>query len=157
MVEDFTDQFLLTERLNYQALHDVATGLPNRQYFVSHLEEVLGVLDPSAVITLLHLDLDGFSVINDGLGHHSGDQLLDVVARRLTSVVADQKAMVARLGGDEFGILVQHGVIGAGDPVPNAEGWPRPSTPSSTSRSTSTGSVWRSPPASAWCSAGPVG
>ncbi len=120
MVEDFTDQFLLTERLNHQALHDVATGLPNRQYFVSHLEKILGVLDPSAVITLLHLDLDGFSVINDGLGHAAGDRLLDVTARRLVSVVADQQAMVARLGGDEFAILVQHGVIEAGEPVPNA-------------------------------------
>ncbi|MQA12902.1 MAG: EAL domain-containing protein [Pseudonocardiaceae bacterium] len=114
MVEDFTDEFLLTERLNYQALHDVATGLPNRHYFVSRLEEILGVLDPSAVITLLHLDLDGFSVINDGLGHRFGDRLLDVSARRLKSVVADQKAMVARLGGDEFAIVIE-----AGDPVPD--------------------------------------
>ncbi len=114
MVEDFTDQYLLTERLNYQALHDVETGLPNRQYFVSHLEEILGVLDPSAVITLLHLDLDGFSVINDGLGHRCGDRLLDVVGRRLESVVADQRAMVARLGGDEFAIVIE-----AEDPKPD--------------------------------------
>ncbi len=114
MVEDFTDQYLLTERLNYQSLHDMQTSLPNRQYFVTHLEKILGLLDPSAVITLLHLDLDGFSVINDGLGHGCGDRLLDVVGRRLKSVVTDQRAMVARLGGDEFGI-----VIAAGDPRPD--------------------------------------
>ncbi|MPZ66344.1 MAG: EAL domain-containing protein [Pseudonocardiaceae bacterium] len=116
MVEDFTDQYLLTTRLNYQALHDLETGLPNRQYFVSHIEKMLEVLDPSAVITLLHLDLDGFSVINDGLGHRCGDQLLEVVARRLESVVADQmNAMVASLGGDEFGIVIE-----SGDSVPAA-------------------------------------
>lgn len=110
MVEDFTDQYLLTTRLNYQALHDLETSLPNRHYFVSHIEKMLEVLDPSAVITLLHLDLDGFSVINDGLGHRCGDQLLEVVARRLESVVADEtNAMVARLGGDEFGIVIESG------------------------------------------------
>ncbi len=109
MVEDFTDQHHLTEKLNYQSLHDVATGLPNRQYFVSRIDEILGVPEPSAMITLLHLDLDGFSVINDGLGHRRGDQLLEVVAGRLASVVADRKAMVARLGGDEFGIVIESG------------------------------------------------
>ncbi len=107
MVDDITDLHLLEQRLNHQALHDLQTDLPNRQYFVTHLEKVLGRLEPSAVVTLLHLDLDGFSVINDGLGHDAGDQLLDVVARRLESVVADQQAMVARLGADEYAILIQ--------------------------------------------------
>ncbi len=114
MVEDFTDQYLLTKQLSFQSLHDVVTGLPNRQYFVSHLEEVLGRLEPSTVITLLHLDLDGFSVINDGLGHHCGDRLLEVVARRLESAVAARQAMVARIGGDEFAILIE-----AGNPAPD--------------------------------------
>ena len=108
------ERALLAERLNHQALHDVQTGLPNRQYFLSHLNEVHGLLEPSGVITLLHLDLDGFSAINDGLGHRFGDQLLDVVARRLESVVADRQAMVARLGGDEYAILLE-----PGDPTPD--------------------------------------
>ncbi len=94
------------------SLHDLQTGLPNRQYFVTHLEKVVGRLEPSAVLTLMHLDLDGFSAINDGLGHHVGDQLLDVVARRLQSVVADQQAMVARLGADEYAILIESGYSG---------------------------------------------
>lgn len=106
---DITDVHLLEQRLNHQTLHDLQTGLPNRQYFVTHLEEVLGRLDRSAVVTLLHLDLDGFSAINDGLGHHAGDRLLDVVARRLEAVVADQQAMVARLGADEYAILIEPG------------------------------------------------
>ncbi len=108
MVEDITELQLLQEQLAHQALHDLQTGLPNRQYFISHLEAVLEQLAPSATITLLHLDLDGFSVINDGLGLGFGDRVLDMVARRLESVVANQQAMVARLGGDEYAILIQH-------------------------------------------------
>lgn len=107
--QEATDVHLLELRLNHQTLHDLQTGLANRQYFVTHLEQVLGRLDPSAVVTLLHLDLDGFSAINDGLGHHAGDQLLDVVARRLEAVVADRQAMVARLGADEYAILIEPG------------------------------------------------
>ncbi len=109
MIDDITDLRLLEQRLQHQTLHDVQTGLPNRQYFVTHLEKVLGQLDPSAVVTLIHLDLDGFSAINDGLGHHVGERLLDVVARRLEWVVADQRAMVARLGADEYAILIEPG------------------------------------------------
>ncbi len=109
MMDDLTDLQLLLERLNHQTLHDLQTGLPNRQYFISHLEEVLGRLGPSAAVTLLHLDLDGFSVVNDGLGHRCGDRVLDMVARCLESVVADQPAMVARISGDEYAILLQPG------------------------------------------------
>jgi diguanylate cyclase (GGDEF)-like protein/PAS domain S-box-containing protein len=107
MVEDITDQHLLERRLHHQTLHDVQTGLPNRLYFISHLEKVLARLEPRAVVTLMHLDLDGFSTINDGLGHLVGDQLLDVVARRLEAVVADRPAMLARLGADEYAILIE--------------------------------------------------
>jgi diguanylate cyclase (GGDEF)-like protein/PAS domain S-box-containing protein len=109
VIDDISDLRLLEQRLSHQTLHDLQTGLPNRQYFVTHLEKVLGQLEPSAVITLMHLDLDGFSTINDGLGHHVGERLLDVVARRLEGVVADQRAMVARLGADEYAILVESG------------------------------------------------
>ena len=110
------DLRLLQQQLRHQTLHDLQTGLPNRQYFVSHLETVLGRLEPSAVITVMHLNLDGFSVINDGLGHNAGDRLLDVVARRLENVVTDQRAMVARLGADEYAILIE-----PGQPAPNIE------------------------------------
>jgi diguanylate cyclase (GGDEF)-like protein/PAS domain S-box-containing protein len=109
MVEDITDQQLLEQRLHHQTLHDLQTGLPNRQYLVTHLEKVLARLEPQSLITLMHLDLDGFSTINDGLGHQAGDLLLDVVARRLESAVADRQAMVARLGADEYAILIEPG------------------------------------------------
>lgn len=109
MVRDLTELHLLREQSAHHALHDPRTGLPNRQYFISHLNAVLGQLTPSAVITLLHLALDGFSVLNDGLGHHFGDQALNVVARRLESVVADQETMVARIAEEEFAILILPG------------------------------------------------
>src|SRR4051794_7223097 len=57
MADDITDLHLLTQRLNHQALHDLQTGLPNRQYLVTRLEQVLGRPAPAAVVTLLHLDL----------------------------------------------------------------------------------------------------
>jgi diguanylate cyclase (GGDEF)-like protein/PAS domain S-box-containing protein len=109
MVHDVTDLHLLEQRLHHQTLHDLQTGLPNRQYLITHLEKILAQLEPSDVITLMHLDLDGFSAINDGLGHHAGNQLLDVVARRLEGAVANQQAMVARLGADEYAILIKPG------------------------------------------------
>jgi diguanylate cyclase (GGDEF)-like protein len=109
MVDDITDLQLLEHRLHYQTLHDPQTDLANRQHFLTHLERVLAWLQPTAVLTLLHLDLDGFSAINDGLGPRTGDQVLDVVARRLEWVVADQHATVARLGADEYAILIEPG------------------------------------------------
>lgn len=109
MIDDITDMHLLGQRLRHQTLHDALTGLPNRQYFMTYLEIVLGKLPSSAVVTLMYLDLDGFSAINDGLGHRAGDQLLNSVARRLEAVVAGQQAMVARFGADEYAILIEPG------------------------------------------------
>ncbi len=107
MVDDISDLQLLEQQLHHQALHDAHTGLPNRRYLLTHLERVLARLDPSTVITLMHLDLDGFSAINDGLGHRVGDQMLEVVARRLEGVVADRPGMVARLGDDEYAVFLE--------------------------------------------------
>jgi diguanylate cyclase (GGDEF)-like protein/PAS domain S-box-containing protein len=108
VVEDDSDLSLLQSKLNHQALHDVLTGLPNRQYFTSRLEAVLQQSDSNSGATLYQLDLDAFSVITDGLGRQVGDQLLRSVAERLKSVFADEKAMVARFEGDEFAVLVEN-------------------------------------------------
>jgi diguanylate cyclase (GGDEF)-like protein len=89
-------------------LHDVLTGLPNRQFFTTRLESVLRRADPDTGTTLYHLDLDAFSLITGGLGRKVGDLLLIAVAERLKLVVADEKAMVARFDGDEFAILVEN-------------------------------------------------
>ena len=107
MVEDITDLHLLQERLNDQALHDVLTGLPNRQSFGLRLESRLGQLDPAATITLLQLDLDSFSVINDGLGYEVGDRLLALVAQRLRLVFEQERVLIARVASDEFAVLIE--------------------------------------------------
>lgn len=108
VVEDGTELALLQNELSRQALHDVLTGLPNRQYFGTHLERTIRKTNPRHGITLLHLDLDAFAMIADGLGRRTAEQLLVNVGRRLKSVVDGEKAMVARFEGDEFGILVEN-------------------------------------------------
>lgn len=107
IIEDITELHLVQERLTYQGLHDVLTGLPNQQYFLSRLEEVLGRADPSATVTVCAIDLDGFDVVNDGLGTDVGDRLLRSVAGRLQALVAGERAMVARFGGGEFALLIE--------------------------------------------------
>ncbi|MFD0203302.1 MULTISPECIES: diguanylate cyclase domain-containing protein [Saccharothrix] len=104
VVEDTTEQRVLRDYLRHQSLHDVLTGLPNRQSFLPKLEQVLS--RPGS-ITLCYLDVDSVAIVNDGLGYEAGDELLKVVARRLTEVVAGENATVARLGGDEFVVLIE--------------------------------------------------
>ncbi len=93
-------------RLLHDALHDPLTGLPNRALFLDRLTRVSerGRRRQSRY-AVLFLDLDRFKIVNDGLGHMVGDELLKVVARRLLLCVR-QEDTVARLGGDEFGILL---------------------------------------------------
>jgi PAS domain S-box-containing protein/diguanylate cyclase (GGDEF)-like protein len=106
-VEDISDKHLLEDRLRFQTTHDVLTGLSNRQRFVSKLEESLAGRHAVGEITLYHVNLDGFAAVNNGLGRPVGDKLLQIVAKRLMAVVADeQTAMVARLDGDEFAIMI---------------------------------------------------
>ncbi|WNV86232.1 EAL domain-containing protein [Umezawaea sp. Da 62-37] len=108
VVEDGTELVLLQGELNRQALNDVLTGLPNRQFFGTHLESAVRRADPEHGVTLLHLDLDEFGMVHDSLGPRTGEQLLVHVAQRLTSLLALEKAMVARFEGDRFGILVEN-------------------------------------------------
>ncbi|MCA1672952.1 MAG: diguanylate cyclase, partial [Actinobacteria bacterium] len=109
IVEDFTELYLLQQELSDQALHDRLTGLPNEHYFMSRLQEVLEAADPSALVTVCRVNLDSFSVINDGLGRTTGEQLLRSVAGRLRTLVATERAMVARMGTDDFAILIENG------------------------------------------------
>jgi diguanylate cyclase (GGDEF)-like protein len=106
MVQDVTELQLLQDRLGHQLLYDALTGLPNRQCFHSKLETVLESAPPGATVTLCCLNLDGFAVLNNSLGHTVGDQLLRAVGRRLELVVAGENALVARIGGDEFAVLM---------------------------------------------------
>ncbi len=93
------------QRLNHMAHHDPLTGLPNRLLLDDRLENAMEQAERNDQrCLLLFLDLDGFKVINDTLGHAVGDELLRSVAGRLRSVLRGSDT-VARLGGDEFVIL----------------------------------------------------
>jgi diguanylate cyclase (GGDEF)-like protein/PAS domain S-box-containing protein len=105
MVEDVSDLHLLQEGFSHQTLHDLLTRLPNRQYLLSRLQTVLGEQNSDRRVVLYHLDLDGFSVINDGLGPEAGDKLLMMVARRLENLFNGPDSLVVRTGGDEFAVL----------------------------------------------------
>lgn len=87
------------------ARHDVLTGLPNRRRFLEEFNSRVANMGPGDRCAMFVIDLDYFKPINDLYGHRLGDEVLRVVAQRLTDIVEDQ-GMVARLGGDEFGIIV---------------------------------------------------
>ncbi|GAA3430761.1 EAL domain-containing protein [Kutzneria kofuensis] len=108
VVDDDSELALLRNQLKHQSLHDVLTGLPNRQFLSTRLEAVLNQVDRDTGATLYQLDLDGFSVITDGLGRQAGDQVLRSVADRLRAAFLSERAMIARLGNDEFAVLVEN-------------------------------------------------
>jgi diguanylate cyclase (GGDEF)-like protein len=91
----------------HQALHDALTGLPNRELFRDRIEHAIRSSSRRAgeASVVMIMDLDHFKEINDTLGHHYGDLLLQEVARRLQQALRDSDT-VARLGGDEFGVLL---------------------------------------------------
>jgi diguanylate cyclase (GGDEF)-like protein len=93
------------DRLAQQALHDPLTGLPNRALVMDRLSQALARAHRrESSLAVFFLDLDRFKVVNDGLGHSAGDELLVAVASRLRSVVRPADT-VARLGGDEFVVV----------------------------------------------------
>jgi diguanylate cyclase (GGDEF)-like protein len=96
----------IANRERHQALHDSLTGLPNRVLFVERLEQAISLAkreqEPFAVLLM---DLDRFKVLNDTLGHHMGDSLLQELSPRLASSIRESDT-VARVGGDEFAVLL---------------------------------------------------
>ncbi|WP_206070833.1 EAL domain-containing protein [Nodosilinea sp. P-1105] len=106
---DVTERIQAQEQLQYDALHDSLTGLPNRHLLMDRLD--LAICRARRLncydFAVIFLDLDRFKVINDSLGHLAGDQLLVTIAQRLRSVLKEPN-LVARLGGDEFVILLEN-------------------------------------------------
>jgi diguanylate cyclase (GGDEF)-like protein/PAS domain S-box-containing protein len=103
---DLTERKALEERLHYQALHDYLTDLPNRKLFMDRLGQALRrTMRRDKRVAVLFMDLDGFKVVNDSLGHDVGDLLLTDVAQRLRRCLRPEDTL-ARFGGDEFVMLI---------------------------------------------------
>ncbi|HLX87339.1 MAG TPA: EAL domain-containing protein, partial [Acidimicrobiales bacterium] len=107
--EDISERRELRERLAHAAVHDPLTGLPNRVLFTDRLETALRrSRRDGRVVAVMFLDLDHFKLVNDSLGHDTGDQLLIQVGRKLERVLRTGDTL-ARFGGDEFTVLCDVG------------------------------------------------
>jgi diguanylate cyclase (GGDEF)-like protein len=95
------------ERLDLLAYYDTVTGLPNRHFFNERLIHALNRAGPFGETTaLMFIDLDNFKIINDTLGHHLGDMLLNGVGERLARALRS-KDFIFRVGGDEFAVILE--------------------------------------------------
>lgn len=109
---DLRQQITERERIEWQlkhaALHDALTGLPNRSYLMTRLDEALQRYAHTRedCFAVLFLDLDRFKVVNDSVGHLVGDELLKEAGARIAASVG-RRGTIARLGGDEFAILIE--------------------------------------------------
>ena len=103
-MSDISDERSHSEKLQKMANYDHLTGLSNRAFFTDRLTLALARVPRHGITALMFLDLDRFKNINDTLGHHVGDIVIQEVAKRLKSVVRDEDS-IARLGGDEFAII----------------------------------------------------
>ena len=124
-VDENAARRLLEEQLRHQAFHDPLTALPNRALFLDRVQTALARANRhDHAVAVLVLDLDRFKVVNDSLGHATGDQLLIKVAARLEDCLRAEDT-VARLGGDEFAILLNelregHGAVRTVERVMNS-------------------------------------
>lgn len=107
ITRDVTKTRRFQQELMRRALHDPLTGSANRVLLHDRLSHALGRLERSpGGLAVFFLDLDGFKVVNDTMGHHAGDRLLMAVAERMRGAVRNHDT-VARIGGDEFVVLCE--------------------------------------------------
>ena len=104
---EITERKTMEQKLTYDSLHDSMTGLPNRVLFLDRLGQAIEYYKRRTEDTfaVLFVDIDQFKVINDSLGHLTGDQLLISAGKRMKECLRSSDT-VARLGGDEFAILL---------------------------------------------------
>lgn len=105
IVRDISERAEVQEKLHHLAHHDHLTGLPNRLLFLDRLERTL-LRRSGGKVAVLFLDLDRFKVINDTLGHASGDQVLRMLSKRLINCIRKSDTL-ARLSGDEFALILE--------------------------------------------------
>ncbi len=103
---DITDYIEQKKKIEFIAMHDALTELPNRRNFEEHIQKCLKIVqDKKSSLVVLFMDLDGFKHINDTLGHYIGDSLLISIAKKLTNHVSKHDH-VFRIGGDEFAVIL---------------------------------------------------
>ena len=106
LVQDVTERLNTERTIHYMAHHDALTGLPNRRLMQDRLSQaIMQARRKQRHVAVLFLDLDRFKLLNDTLGHDTGDYILKDVARRLTSCVREVDT-VSREGGDEFVVVL---------------------------------------------------
>lgn len=106
IVRDITGRKRAEERIRHLAHHDELTGLPNRTLLRDRLGQAIRDAERTGrSVALAFIDLDGFKLVNDGLGHNAGDELLKVVGARMAACLRRSDTL-ARFGGDEFVILL---------------------------------------------------
>ncbi len=102
------------DEAEFMATHDVLTGLPNRAYLHTRMQQTLArARRAGREVTVAFIDLDSFKSINDSFGHEYGDYLLAQVAEAMKSVVRESDT-VSRLGGDEFVVVIEDSDAGPG-------------------------------------------
>jgi diguanylate cyclase (GGDEF)-like protein/PAS domain S-box-containing protein len=106
IVRDISERKAAEERMLHLAHHDTLTGLPNRSLISDRLEHTIAQARRNGgTVLVAFMDLDGFKLVNDGLGHNAGDELLKVVAERMSGCLRESDT-VGRFGGDEFVLLL---------------------------------------------------
>jgi diguanylate cyclase (GGDEF)-like protein len=104
---DITTRKNTERKLTYQASHDLLTGLHNRAFLVEQVTRAVGwARGRKNCLAVVYADIDIFKLINDGLGHAAGDELIVAVGSRLRRCVGD-RGLLARLGGDEFCVVFE--------------------------------------------------
>lgn len=115
LLQDITESRKRQKKLEFAALHDGLTRLPNRRAFLWQLQQTMeDVVDDEMQIALLFLDLDGFKALNDTYGHDFGDAVLQTYASVITSSIRPTD-FAARLAGDEFTVILRHIKSGRAD------------------------------------------
>ncbi|MET0088083.1 MAG: bifunctional diguanylate cyclase/phosphodiesterase [Sedimenticola sp.] len=106
-LHDISERTAAEREIEYISYHDPLTGLPNRRLFVDRVDHAVARTKRAEnMVAVLFVDVDGFKIINDTLGHAVGDELIRHVAYKLINSVREGDT-VARTGGDEFSILLE--------------------------------------------------